>query len=68
AMRSQGVEPSTKCFCSMHELAYETKAMSKEQYHNNLAVMDLLPAPMQVIWCQHTEKGGLEPGWRNGFT
>jgi hypothetical protein len=24
-----------KCFCSMHELAYETKAMGKEQYHNN---------------------------------
>jgi hypothetical protein len=24
-----------KCFCSMHELLYETKAMGKEQYHNN---------------------------------
>jgi hypothetical protein len=31
AMRSQGVEPSAKCFCSMHELADETKAMGKEQ-------------------------------------
>jgi hypothetical protein len=25
AMRSQCLEPSTKCFCSMHELCYETK-------------------------------------------
>jgi hypothetical protein len=35
AMRSQGLEPSAKCFCSMHELLYETKATGKEQYHNN---------------------------------
>jgi hypothetical protein len=30
-----------------------------------LAVMDLLPAPTQAIRCQHTEKGGLEPGRKN---
>jgi hypothetical protein len=35
AVRSQGLEPSAKCFCSMHELVYETKVMGKEQYHNN---------------------------------
>jgi hypothetical protein len=35
AVRSQGLEPSVKCFCSMHELLYETKATGKEQYHNN---------------------------------
>ena len=35
AVRSQGLEPSAKCFCNMHELLYETKATSKEQYHNN---------------------------------
>jgi hypothetical protein len=35
AVRSQGIEPSAKCFCSMHELLYETKATEKEQYHNN---------------------------------
>jgi hypothetical protein len=34
AVRSQGLEPSAKCFCSMHELLYETKAIGKEQYHN----------------------------------
>jgi hypothetical protein len=35
AVRSQGLEPSVRCFCSMHELLYETKANGKEQYHNN---------------------------------
>jgi hypothetical protein len=34
-VRSQGLEPSAKCFCNMHELLYETKAIGKEQYHNN---------------------------------
>jgi hypothetical protein len=35
AMRSQGLEPNAKSFCSMHELLYETKPWGKEQYHNN---------------------------------
>jgi hypothetical protein len=30
AVRSQGLEPSVKCFCSMHKLLYETKATGKE--------------------------------------
>jgi hypothetical protein len=34
-VRSQGLEPSVKFFYNMHELSYETKATSKEQYHNN---------------------------------
>jgi hypothetical protein len=35
AVRSQGLEPSAKSFCSIHELLYETKPWGKEQYHNN---------------------------------
>jgi hypothetical protein len=35
AMRSQGLEPNAKSFCSMHELLYDTKPWGKEQYHNN---------------------------------
>jgi hypothetical protein len=35
AVRSQGLDPSARCFCSMHELSYETKPWGKEQYHNN---------------------------------
>jgi hypothetical protein len=35
ALRSQGLEPNAKSFCSMHELLYETKPWGKEQYHNN---------------------------------
>jgi hypothetical protein len=34
AVRSQGLEPNAKCFCSIHELSYETKHWGKEQYHN----------------------------------
>jgi hypothetical protein len=29
AVRSQGLEPSAKCLCNMHELSYETKATAK---------------------------------------
>jgi hypothetical protein len=35
AVRSQGLEPNAKSFCSMHELLYETKPWGKDQYHNN---------------------------------
>jgi hypothetical protein len=35
AMKSQGLEPNAKSFCSMHELLYETKPWGKEQYLNN---------------------------------
>jgi hypothetical protein len=66
AVRSQGLEPSAKCFCSMHELLYETKATDKEQYHNNFGFMDLLLTPMQATQCQHSRKGGPGPGWRSG--
>jgi hypothetical protein len=34
-VRSQGLEPSAKGFCCMHELLYEMKPWGKEQYHNN---------------------------------
>jgi hypothetical protein len=45
AVRSQGLEPSTKCFCSMHELLYETKAMGKDQYHNNFGCFGFIARP-----------------------
>jgi hypothetical protein len=34
AMKSQGMEPDAGCFCNIHELSYQTKAVGKEQYHN----------------------------------
>jgi hypothetical protein len=43
AVRSQGLEPSVKCFCNMHELLYETKATGKEQYHNNFGCYGFVP-------------------------
>jgi hypothetical protein len=45
AVRSQGLEPSAKCFCSMHELTYETKATCKEQYHNNFGCYGFTARP-----------------------
>jgi hypothetical protein len=35
AMRSQGLEPDDVCFCNIHELSCQTKAVGKEQYHSN---------------------------------
>jgi hypothetical protein len=43
AIRSQGLEPSAKCFCNMHELLYGTKATGKEQYHNNFGCYGFVP-------------------------
>jgi hypothetical protein len=68
AVRSRGLEPSAKCFCSMHELVYETKAMGKEQYHNNFGCYGFTARPTQATRCQHSGKGGPELGWRNSFT
>jgi hypothetical protein len=45
AVKSQGLEPSVKCFCNMHELLYETKAMGKEQYHNNFDCYGFIARP-----------------------
>jgi hypothetical protein len=45
AVRSQGLEPSAKCFCSMHELLYQMKAMGKEQYHNNFSCYGFIARP-----------------------
>jgi hypothetical protein len=44
-VRSQGLEPSAKCFCSMHELMDETKATGKEQYHNNFGCYGFIARP-----------------------
>jgi hypothetical protein len=45
AVRSQGLEPSAKCFCNMHELLDETKATCKEQYHNNFGCYGFIAPP-----------------------
>jgi hypothetical protein len=44
-VRSQGLEPSAKCFCSMNELLYETKATGKEQYYNNFDCYGFIARP-----------------------
>jgi hypothetical protein len=54
-VRSQGLDPSAKCFCNMHELSYETKATGMEQYHNNFGCYGLVPRsdvsyPVPTFW------------------
>jgi hypothetical protein len=54
-VRSQGLELSAKCFYSMHELLYETKAMGKEQYHNNFGCYGFIARrnvshPVPTFW------------------
>jgi hypothetical protein len=43
AMRSQGLETNAKCFCNIHELSYQTKAIAKEQYHNKFGYYSFVP-------------------------
>jgi hypothetical protein len=67
AVRSQGLEPSTKCFCSMHELLYKTKATSKEQYHNNFGCYGFIARSNASYPVPTFRKRWPGPGWRNGF-
>jgi hypothetical protein len=67
AMRSQGLEPSTKCFCSMHELLYETKATGKEQYHNNFGCYRFIAHSNASYPIPTFRKRWPGPRWRNGF-
>jgi hypothetical protein len=55
AVRSQGLEPNAKSFCSMHELLYETKPGGKEQYHNNFGCYSFVArsgssCPVPTFW------------------
>jgi hypothetical protein len=55
AMRSQGLEPNAKSFCSMHELLNETKPWGKEQYHNNFGCYSFVArsgssCPVPTFW------------------
>jgi hypothetical protein len=43
AMRSQGLKPDARCFCNIHELSYQMKAIGKEQYHNNFGCYSFVP-------------------------
>jgi hypothetical protein len=53
APRSQGLEPDARCFCNIHELSYQTKAIGKEQYHKTSAVTASCPALRQITLCLH---------------
>jgi hypothetical protein len=60
AVRSQGLEPSAKSFCSMHELLYETKPWGKEHIITILAAIASLLALGQAAPCQLFGRDGPE--------
>jgi hypothetical protein len=66
-VRSQGLKPSARCFCSMHELLYETKATGKEQYHNNFGCYGFITRSNASHLVPIFRKRWPGPGWKNGF-
>jgi hypothetical protein len=48
AVRSQSLELIVDCFCNIHEHFYQTKAIGKEQYHNNFGCYTFIPVRCQV--------------------
>jgi hypothetical protein len=67
AIKSQGLEPSAKCFCRMHELLYETKATSKEQYHNNFGCYGFIARPNTSHLVPTFWKRWPGARWKSGF-
>jgi hypothetical protein len=67
AVRSQGLEPSAKCFCNMHELLYKTKAIGKEQYHNNFGCYGFIACSNASYPVPTFRKRWSGPRWRSGF-
>jgi hypothetical protein len=52
AVRSQGLKPRSKGFCSMHELLYETKPWVRStQYHNNFGCYSFLARSGSIYQC-----------------
>jgi hypothetical protein len=62
AVRSQGLEPNAKSFCSMHELLYETKPWGKEQYHNNFGCYRFVARSGSSCPCRLFGRDGPEIG------
>jgi hypothetical protein len=62
SVRSQGLEPSAKGFCSMHELLYETKPWVRSSITTILVATASLLAQAQAAQCQPFGRGGLETG------
>jgi hypothetical protein len=62
AVRSQGLEPNAKSFCSMHELLYETKHWAKSNIITTLAVIASSLVLARAALCQPSRKDGLGTG------
>jgi hypothetical protein len=70
AVRGQGLEPSAKCFCSMHDSTsfyMRRRLLAKNNTTTTSVVTGSLPVLMQATRCQHSGKDGPGNGW-SGFT
>jgi hypothetical protein len=68
AVRSQGLEPSARCFCSMHEFRMRRSLGVRNNIITILGATALLLALAQATQCQRFRRDGPGPGWKNGFT
>jgi hypothetical protein len=67
AVRSQGLEPSAKCFAVCMNFCTRQRRPAKNSITTTSVVTDSLLTLMQATRCQHTRKDGPGPRWRNGF-
>jgi hypothetical protein len=56
AIRSQGLEPDADCFCNIHELSYQTKALGRNNIIITSGAIPSYTDLMQGILCQPFEK------------
>jgi hypothetical protein len=62
AVKSQGLEPSAKSFCNIHELLYETKPWVKSNITTTLVATASVLALGQAVSCQPFGRDGPENG------
>ena len=62
AVKSQGLEPSAKSFCNIHELLYETKPWVKSNIITTLVATTSVLALDQVVPCPPFGRDGPENG------
>jgi hypothetical protein len=60
-VRSQGLEPDARCFCNIHELSYQTKAIEKNNIITTSAITASCTTLRQITLCMHFERSGRAP-------
>jgi hypothetical protein len=66
-VRSQGLEPRQKVFAACTNFYTRRRPPGRSSIATTSVVMDSLLDPMQAIQFPHSERDGLDPGWKSGF-